>query len=58
MENNSTPRQIALAIDPLSIEVNKTIQWAKDNFFRTTDEIHAIMVMVLDCEFGEQGKIS
>lgn len=53
--SNNAPRQIALAIDPLSIEVNKTIQWAMDNFLRTTDEVHAIMVMVLDCEFGEQG---
>jgi hypothetical protein len=48
-------RQIALAIDPVSEEANKTVQWAIDNFLRPTDEIHAIMVMVLDCEFGEQG---
>lgn len=48
-------RQIALAIDPLSEEANKTIEWAIENFLRPTDEIHAIMVMVLDCEFGEQG---
>ncbi|CAO3639581.1 unnamed protein product [Mucor hiemalis] len=46
-------RQIALAIDPLSEEANKTVDWAIENFFRPTDEIHAIMVMVLDSEFGE-----
>lgn len=49
-------RQIALAIDPLSEEANRTVQWAIDNFFRPTDKIHAIMVMVLDVEFGELGK--
>lgn len=49
-------RQIGLAIDPLSMEANKTVQWAIENFLRPTDEIHAMMVMVLDCEFGEQGK--
>lgn len=48
-------RQIALAIDPLSEEANKTVDWAIENFFRPTDEIHAIMVMVLDSEFGELG---
>jgi hypothetical protein len=51
-----TARQIALAIDPVSEEANKTVQWAIENFLRPTDEVHAIMVMVLDCEFGEQGK--
>ncbi|KAI7901792.1 uncharacterized protein BX663DRAFT_487086 [Cokeromyces recurvatus] len=50
-------RQIAIAIDPLSEEANKTIEWAMDNILRTTDEIHAIMIMVLDCEFGEQEKM-
>ncbi|CAO3629719.1 unnamed protein product [Mucor fragilis] len=50
-------RQIALAIDPVSEEANKTIEWAIENFLRPTDEIHAIMVMVLDCEFGEQESI-
>ncbi|CEP13947.1 hypothetical protein [Parasitella parasitica] len=50
-------RQIALAIDPLSEEANKVIEWATENFLRPTDEIHAIMVMVLDCEFGEQESI-
>ncbi|KAG2189999.1 hypothetical protein INT46_002399 [Mucor plumbeus] len=50
-------RQIALAIDPLTEEANKTIEWAIENFLRPTDEIHAIMVMVLDCEFGEQESI-
>ncbi|KAI8053156.1 uncharacterized protein B0P05DRAFT_308397 [Gilbertella persicaria] len=51
---NKKPRQVAIAVDPLSEEANKTICWAKENFFRPTDEIHAVMVMVLDCEFGEQ----
>ncbi|GAN00775.1 hypothetical protein MAM1_0002d00198 [Mucor ambiguus] len=50
-------RQIALAIDPVSEEASKTIEWAIENFLRPTDEIHAIMVMVLDCEFGEQESI-
>ncbi|KAI9333905.1 hypothetical protein BD770DRAFT_402674 [Pilaira anomala] len=44
-------RQIAFAIDPSSEEANKTIQWSIDNFLKPTDEIHAIMVMVLDSEF-------
>ncbi|KAG2201287.1 hypothetical protein INT47_006790 [Mucor saturninus] len=47
-------RQIALAVDPLSEEANKTVQWAIDNFFRPTDQIHAIMVMVLDAEFNDE----
>ncbi|KAI8644718.1 hypothetical protein BD408DRAFT_441490 [Parasitella parasitica] len=50
-------RQIACAIDPLSEEANKIVEWAIENFLRPTDEIHAIMVMVLDCEFGEQESI-
>lgn len=49
-------RQIAFAIDPLSEETKKTIQWSKDNFLRPDDEIHAIMVLVMDAEFIDQGK--
>ncbi|OBZ84492.1 hypothetical protein A0J61_07454 [Choanephora cucurbitarum] len=55
--NNQKHRKIAIAIDPLSEEAYKTIQWAKENFFRQTDEIHAIMIMVLDGEFDEQDDI-
>ncbi|PHZ16010.1 adenine nucleotide alpha hydrolases-like protein [Rhizopus microsporus ATCC 52813] len=47
-------RQIAFAIDPLSEESKKTIQWSKDNFLRPDDEIHAIMVLVMDAEFIDQ----
>lgn len=50
------PRQIAIAVDPLSQEAERTVQWAIDNFFRPTDQIHAIMVMVLDAEFNDLGK--
>ncbi|KAI9478886.1 MAG: hypothetical protein EXX96DRAFT_572579 [Benjaminiella poitrasii] len=55
--NTKNTRQIAIAIDPLSEEAKKTIEWAMNNILRPTDEIHAIMVMVLDCEFGEQESI-
>lgn len=51
--STTKPRQIAFAIDPSSEEANKTIQWSIDNFLKPTDEIHAIMVMVLDSEFGK-----
>ena len=51
-------RQIALAVDPLSEEANKTVEWAIENFFRPTDEINAIMVMVLDSDFEELGSFS
>jgi hypothetical protein len=59
--NNTTTkkaRQIAIAIDPISEEAVKTIEWAIENFLRPTDEIHAMMVMVLDTEFGELSKVS
>lgn len=47
-------RHIALAIDPLSEEADKTIQWAIDNFFRPTDQIHAVMILILDVEFTDE----
>lgn len=48
------PRQIAFAIDPTSEEASKTIQWAIENFLKPNDEIHAIMVIELDSEFGKE----
>ncbi|CAO3703915.1 unnamed protein product [Rhizopus stolonifer] len=47
-------RQIAFAIDPLSDEVKRTLEWSKVNFLRKDDEIHAIMVLVMDIEFMEE----
>lgn len=57
MSPTTKPRQIAIAIDPLSEEANATIDWTIENLLRPTDEIHAMMVMVLDTEFGELGKV-
>jgi hypothetical protein len=51
-------RQIAFAIDPCSDEAKRTIEWSKQNFLRSEDEIHAIMVLVMDSEFlDDQGKV-
>ncbi|KAG0941630.1 hypothetical protein G6F57_003983 [Rhizopus arrhizus] len=44
-------RQIAFAIDPCSDEAKRTIEWSKQNFLRSEDEIHAIMILVMDSEF-------
>jgi hypothetical protein len=50
-------RQVSISIDPLSEEAQKTIQWANDHFLRPDDDVHCVMVSVLDPEYTDQGII-
>ncbi|ORY90341.1 hypothetical protein BCR43DRAFT_499139 [Syncephalastrum racemosum] len=44
-------RSIAIAVDPESSDSFRTLEWAKENFLRSTDHIHLISILVLDTEF-------
>ncbi|CAO3594278.1 unnamed protein product [Absidia cylindrospora] len=48
-----TSRKIVIAIDPLSQEAHKTVEWTMNNFLRPDDHIELALVLVFDSEFSE-----
>jgi hypothetical protein len=52
-----TSRKIAIAVDPLSQEATKTVDWTMENFLRREDHIELVLVVILDSEFSDSGKL-
>ncbi|SAM07482.1 hypothetical protein [Absidia glauca] len=47
----------AIAVDPLSQEATKTVDWTMENFLRREDHIELVLVVILDSEFSDSGKL-